>query len=316
MSRREVAVTDYGRRIDFGGTIIPSAGDPGEAMALASAIEGARLEFIGIQDHPYNSHHLDTWTLIAFLAARTERVRFVPDVASLPLRPPAMLAKAAASLDVLTRGRVELGLGAGGFWEGIRAIGGPARRPGEAVVALEEAIRIIRLSFSGERVVSFEGDHYAVRGFHPGPPPAHLIEIWLGGYKPRMLSLVGSHADGWIPSSPYAPPASLPAMQARIDEAARSAGRRPADIRRAYNVMGFVTGGSATGTFEGPVEHWVDVLTTLAVEDGMDTFLYWPSRDAIQQYELFGREVVPGVRERVEQRRTVSSPAVWRTSTT
>ena len=68
---------------------------------------------IGIQDHPYQRRFYDTWTLISYLAARTEKVRFFPDVANLPLRSPVMLAKAAASLDVLTRGRVEIGLGAG-----------------------------------------------------------------------------------------------------------------------------------------------------------------------------------------------------------
>ena len=92
------------------------------SAARRAADEGG-IDLVGIQDHPYQWRYVDTWTLIAWLAARTERIRFFPDVANLPLRPPAVLAKAAASLDVLSGGRVELGLGAGAFWEAIGADG-------------------------------------------------------------------------------------------------------------------------------------------------------------------------------------------------
>ena len=122
---------DYGRELEFGVFPEPVADPPERVERLVRAAEGAGLDLVGIQDHPYQRRFYDTWTLIAYLAARTRRVRFFPDVANLPLRPPAMLAKAAASLDVLSRGRVELGLGAGSFWEAIEAMGGPRRSPGE-----------------------------------------------------------------------------------------------------------------------------------------------------------------------------------------
>ena len=78
-------------------------------------------------------------------------------MANLPLRPPAVMAKAAASLDVLSGGRFELGLGAGGIPDVIASFGGPRRTPGEAVEALDEAIDVIRLLWSEERSVSFDG---------------------------------------------------------------------------------------------------------------------------------------------------------------
>jgi alkanesulfonate monooxygenase SsuD/methylene tetrahydromethanopterin reductase-like flavin-dependent oxidoreductase (luciferase family) len=128
-----------------------------------------------------------------------------PNVVDLPLRPPAVLARAAASLDLLSGGRFELGLGAGAFWDGIEAMGGPGRSRGEAVDALSEAIDVIRALWdvSAPGGVRVDGEYYRVHGAKRGPEPAHEIQIWLGGYKPRMLRLTGTKADGWLPSLSY-----------------------------------------------------------------------------------------------------------------
>src|SRR5438105_15958384 len=91
------------------------------------------FDLVGIQDHPYQRRFFDTWTLLTAIAMRTERITVFPDVANVPLRPPAMLAKAAATLDILSDGRLELGLGAGGFWKGIEAYDGPVRTAAESV---------------------------------------------------------------------------------------------------------------------------------------------------------------------------------------
>ncbi|HEX9373839.1 MAG TPA: LLM class flavin-dependent oxidoreductase [Roseiflexaceae bacterium] len=297
---------DLGRPLAFGGNVDPSADDPNWPLRMSRAVENAGLELIGIQDHPYNARFLDTWTLMATLAQATTRVRFFPNVVNLPLRPPAMLAKSVATLDVLSGGRVELGLGAGALWDAIATMGGPVRTPGEAVAALEEAIQIIRLLWSGERSVSFEGRHYAIKGARAGPRPAHDIGIWLGALGPRMLSLTGRLADGWIPSITYVPPERLPEMQQRIDEAALGAGRRPQDIRRVYNLMGRIAAGPAQGLLDGPVAHWVEQLTRFAVDLGMDTFVFWPTEDRLRQIEIFAAEVVPGVREAVARARGVA----------
>jgi alkanesulfonate monooxygenase SsuD/methylene tetrahydromethanopterin reductase-like flavin-dependent oxidoreductase (luciferase family) len=214
-------------RIALGAFVVPAADDLDGVLAQVRAAEEAGLELIGIQDHPYQRRYLDTFALLAFLAARTSRITLFPDVANLPLRQPALLATHAATLDVLSGGRFELGLGAGAFWDAIAAMGGPKRTPGESVEALEEALAILRAAWSGERSVTFTGEHYTIRGFHPGPRPAHDIGIWLGAYKPRMLRLTGRAADGWIPSLPRFPLEELAAAGARIDEAAERAGRDP-----------------------------------------------------------------------------------------
>lgn len=298
-------MSDYHQEVRFGGNVDPTANDPSLPLRMARAIEQAGLDLIGIQDHPYNAGFLDTWTLIATLLQATELVHIFPNVANLPLRLPAMLAKAAATLDVLSGGRVELGLGAGGFQAGIEAMGGPLRSKGASIDALEEAAQIIKAYWSGE-TVHLAGTHYTVKGARPGPQPAHPIGLWLGVYGPRGLSLAGRLADGWLPSSSYAPPERLPELQQRITDAALAAGRQPQDIRRLYNVMGLITDGPAEGFLTGPVDYWVDELTRLVVEVGMDTFIYWPADDRLRQLERFAAEVVPAVQEQVAQARGVS----------
>jgi alkanesulfonate monooxygenase SsuD/methylene tetrahydromethanopterin reductase-like flavin-dependent oxidoreductase (luciferase family) len=270
---------DYGRPIQFGYFIIPDATQPLRAVDQAVRADAAGIDLIGIQDHPYQHRFHDTWTLLATIAARTQRVTVFPDVANLPLRPPAMLAKAAASLDLLSNGRLELGLGAGGFWDAIAAMGGPVRTPGESVSALAEAIEVIRLVWSGGRGLRFNGRFYQLAGLNAGPPPAHPIGIWIGAYKPRMLELVGRAADGWVPSLGRLTPEDLGEASARIDDAAQAAGRDPAAIRRVLNVGADL-----------PAEDFA----SLALERGFDTFMV-----AEDMRDSFLKELVPKVRELV-----------------
>jgi alkanesulfonate monooxygenase SsuD/methylene tetrahydromethanopterin reductase-like flavin-dependent oxidoreductase (luciferase family) len=289
-------ISRYGRPLEFGLSIVPTSADAELARRLARRADDLGLDLIGIQDHPYQWRFLDTWTLIADLLARTERIRIFPDVANLPLRGPAMIAKQAASLDALSGGRFELGLGAGGFWDAIAAMGGPKRSAGQALEALEEAIHIIRAFWSGERTIAFDGKHYSVRGLHPGPPAAHPIGIWLGLGKPRGLALLGRLADGWVPSLFWATPDLVPELQRRIDDAAEAAGRDPIEIRRVYNIGGTIADGPTRGLLGGPPDHWVETLTGFAQELGFDTFIFWPGDEPEAQLQRFAEEVVPAVR--------------------
>jgi alkanesulfonate monooxygenase SsuD/methylene tetrahydromethanopterin reductase-like flavin-dependent oxidoreductase (luciferase family) len=219
-------------------------------------------------------------------------------VANLPLRPPAVMANAAASIDILSGGRFELGLGAGAFWEGINAMGGPVRSGPESVDALEEAIEVIRLLWSSERSVSFSGKHYSLDGVHPGPAPAHDIGIWLGAYGPRMMRVVGRLADGWIPSLPRMPLEDVKPRAQAIDEAAEKAGRDPSKIRRIANVSGKITESGAAGEWlQGPPEHWVEELSRLHADYGFDGFVMSVEPDdALEQIERLATQVAPAVR--------------------
>jgi alkanesulfonate monooxygenase SsuD/methylene tetrahydromethanopterin reductase-like flavin-dependent oxidoreductase (luciferase family) len=266
--------------VEFGAFVVPDAST--DVLGQVLAVERAGLDLVGIQDHPYQRRFFDTFSLIAWLAARTDRVRLFPAVANLPLRQPAMLAKEAATIDVLSGGRFELGLGAGAFWDAIEAFGGPRRSGPESVDALEEAIAILRACWSGERSVTFEGEHYRVRGMKFGPPPAHPIGIWLGAYGPRMMRLVGRLADGWFPSVPRLPLDEVPGRMRLIDEAAERAGRDPRSIRRIANLGDELT--------LAPSSQVIEVLGALRAQ-GFDGFLVSPT-----QVERFAAEVVPALR--------------------
>lgn len=274
---------DYGHPIRFGIFPVPAATDLEEVWEAVGVADEQGLDLIGIQDHPYQRRYVDTFTLLATIAARTQRVTVFPDVACLPLRPPALLAKTATTIDLLSEGRFELGLGAGSFWPAIEAMGGTSRTPGEALRALREAIDVIRLMWSDEGSVHYDGVHYRLRGVKPGPAGAHRIGIWLGVYGPRALRLLGETADGWLPSIPSMPIDEIDARHQVIDDAARAAGRDPAAIRRLVNVNGSITDGTSGGSFSGPHEQWVEELTDLVTNHGFDSFILWPKENLVEQ---------------------------------
>jgi alkanesulfonate monooxygenase SsuD/methylene tetrahydromethanopterin reductase-like flavin-dependent oxidoreductase (luciferase family) len=296
--------------LSFGLSIVPYADSFQRGRELVRIADEAGIEYVGIQDHPYQARFLDTFSLIATLLAQTSRISFFTDVANLPLRGPAMIAKAFASLDVLSKGRVELGLGAGAFLEQVASMGGPRRGRGESVDALEEAIEVLRLMWSGERIVSFEGRHYRLEEAHPGPVPAHPIGIWLGAFGPRMQRLTGRKADGWLPSLGMLSAAELRAGNELIDSVAEEAGRDPREIKRVLNLQGVIgdtdtalperlpVGYLAGDRLVGPPESWVDTLIGF-VEDGFDTIVFWPVDASPQQVEAFAAEVIPRIRENV-----------------
>lgn len=288
---------DYGHELLFGSVLTPVADRPGEVVAAARIADAAGLDLVSIPDHPYQPGFLDAWATLAVIAAATSRIRVLPNVANLPLRPPAALARTAASLDLLSGGRVELGLGAGAYWDSITAEGGPHRTPGEALAATREAIEILRALWAGGARVHFEGKHYKLAGAASGPAPAHPISVWLGAVGPRMLRLAGAAADGWLPSVPHVPPPRLARGQLIIDEAAEEAGRKPEQVRRLYNLS------PGPGGFpQGLPGDWPEQLAQLTFEVGTSAYLL-PSGHP-ELIRTFAEEVAPATRELVAAART------------
>jgi alkanesulfonate monooxygenase SsuD/methylene tetrahydromethanopterin reductase-like flavin-dependent oxidoreductase (luciferase family)/hemerythrin-like domain-containing protein len=283
----------------FGSFITPSAASPEVAVALAQLSERVGLDLVTFQDHPYLPQFVDTWTLLSYVAARTEVIRLAPNVINLPLRQPVVLARSAASLDLLSGGRLELGVGAGAFWDAIEASGGRRLSAGQAVEALEEAITIVREVWAADVPggVRVHGSHYQVVGAKRGPAPAHDIGVWVGAYKPRMLALVGRVGDGWLPSLSYLTgPEQLAQLNALIDEAAVGAGRDPRRIRRLLNVSGAFANAS-TGFLHGPPDQWAEELAGLVLDYGVSAFIL--GSDDPHMLQVFAQEVAPAVREAV-----------------
>lgn len=292
---------DYGHDLMFGAMLEPERA--ADAVALAVIAEQAGLDAVCLADHPYWPGRLDTFTLLAVIAARTDRVRVFSNLANLPLRPPAMLARTAATLDILSGGRFELGIGSGAqqMWDAIVAEGGPRRGAAESLDALGEAVQLIRTLWTTGPEVWFNGRHYQIAGATPGPVPAHDMNIWVGAYQPRMLGLVGRLADGWILSSPFLPPEQLPAANQIIDVAAVDAGRSPGSVRRIYNIGGEFTS-TGSGFLQGPPRVWVEQLTDLSITEGISGYILYRVESG-NIIRIFADDVAPAVRSAVSTER-------------
>ncbi|ALG09734.1 LLM class flavin-dependent oxidoreductase [Kibdelosporangium phytohabitans] len=289
--------------LQFGFSLTPSIDFAAHDDLVGAAEEGG-LDLVGVQDHPYVPTFVDTFSLIATMLARTTRLRFFPDVLTLPLRPPAMLAKASTSLDLLSGGRFELGIGAGGVWDAITGMGVERLGARQALDALEEAIQILRALWMPDRSVRVRGKYYTLDGTSSGPVPAHPISIWVGAQGPRSLRLTGRMADGWAAPIPsYLHYEKWAEANSVIDEAARAAGRRPEDVLRMSQLVGTITeteGDAEARTGAAPVrgtpDQWARLIARLATEQPFRSFVFWPERQNVKQIELFAREVVPAAR--------------------
>lgn len=135
---------------------------------------------------------------------------------------------------------------------------------------------MIRRLWSGDRGLEHDGEHYRLDGVHSGPVPPHDIGIWVGAYGPRMMDVIGRHADGWLQSSPYLPPDELSQKHAAIDEGAEAAGRDPGRILRIYNVQGRIIDGPTEEWLVGDQDHWLEELGALHHDKRMDGFVLWP----------------------------------------
>jgi alkanesulfonate monooxygenase SsuD/methylene tetrahydromethanopterin reductase-like flavin-dependent oxidoreductase (luciferase family) len=284
--------------MQFGVFIGPTAEDIAGVRQRVLAAEQAGFDFVSIQDHPYVPDYLDAFALIANLLGSTSTLRFITDVANLPLRPAPMLAKAAASIDRLSNGRFELGVGTGRAWPQIERMGGPVWTPGQAIGAMSETIDTLRGAWG------FEPGNEV--GSTPGLSPAHRIGIWVGGRGPRMLDLIGRKADGWIApvSTGYE---TKPAAQERIDASAIDGGRRPGAVGRMIQPVGAVTETPLTtsrprsGPGNRPIrttpEHWARFIAEFAAEERFNAFNFVLESETVDQVVRFGTEVVPAAKE-------------------
>jgi alkanesulfonate monooxygenase SsuD/methylene tetrahydromethanopterin reductase-like flavin-dependent oxidoreductase (luciferase family) len=177
------------KRLLFGVNVSTSAAPDADPVRDARAAEAVGFDFVSATDHPVSSHpSYETWTVLTWIAASTSRVAVATRVLSVPFRAPSIVAKMAESLDRLSGGRLILGMGAGGNDDEARALGVPARPAGEKIVALADAVTVIK-GLWREPSFRYDGAVYRVDGAQIEPKPAHRIPIWLGTFGHRALEL-------------------------------------------------------------------------------------------------------------------------------
>jgi alkanesulfonate monooxygenase SsuD/methylene tetrahydromethanopterin reductase-like flavin-dependent oxidoreductase (luciferase family) len=283
------------------------------SLATALAVEEAGFWGIGLGERFDGS--LAGWTLATALAVRTQRLRFFHTTLNVPYRYPYILAQEAASLDVISGGRVILCLGTG--FEPSRQnylnAGLPFGAPGERFRDMHDAIAILRGVWSGERF-SHKGRFYSVEDVAPSVRPVNgTIPIWVGAGGPRMLRLAGQLADGYMKNLGWGPLDDVRALNDAVSDAARAAGRDPYAVRRVMNGAAFVAHseaelahyhanaprpvGGPQGGLIGSPEQILETLREYRAA-GVDTFnVTFMPEVATEQIARFGRQVLEASRD-------------------
>lgn len=215
---------------------------PAGLTALVQGVERLGYDQVDMFDHvtmahpragraggpyPANMPLLEALTTLAFFAAVTERVGLGTEVLVLPQRQPALVAKQVATVDLLSAGRVRLGVGVGWQEAEYESLGVPFRQRGSR---MDEAIRLMRAYWSDANV-QFAGRHYQADGMAMDPKPRPGTSgppIWMGGTADVALRRVAEQGDGWLANAQ--PPEQAIARIAFIRRHAEAAGRDPAGL--------------------------------------------------------------------------------------
>ena len=300
----------FDRTVLFGLGLENGAHQVSDMLGHARIAEEAGLDFFSVNDHPYFAERVDAYAALGFVLGTTGSIAGAVIMTNLLSRPAPILARTLAGLSAISRGRVILGLGAGGMEQEIVALGLPQLSPGARIRALEEAITVVRALSGGGDPVVFDGEFYQVAGLVPAAEAAP--PVWTGGGGPKALAVAGRLADGWVP--PHAADWRSPVVaRARpvIDQAAAAAGRNPADVGTVYLVAGRITRDpvpladtrDAAGRWSaGSVTQWVEELTSAVLEHGATAFNYLaPPGESISDTTVnrWAGEVVPAVREAI-----------------
>jgi probable F420-dependent oxidoreductase len=308
------------------GCTLPTSGaaaDPAAIGSMAQTAEQLGFDSVWISDHvviperisstyPYSADgafptsatqaYLEPLTTLGYLAGMTRRVRLGIAVLILPYRHPLLTAKMVATLDNLSGGRVDLGIGVGWMREEFEALGQPAEVYTHRGSATDEQLRIFDEVWTRD-IASFDGRFYQFEalGAHPHPVQKPRPPIWIGGHTKPALRRVALHGDGWLPIGGR-PPADLPPAEvaeciARIRSMAAEAGRDPNALRVCFSAT--VDFAATDGRpFSGSVESIAGQLSAY-VEAGVDSLLVSLGRSDPAEYERrlrrFAEEVRPAL---------------------
>ena len=298
------------RHVVFGFGAHGGVDDGPDLLRQARQADEDGLDLFSLSDHPYLGERLDAYATLGFVLGGTRHLAGFANVTNLPTRPPAMLARTVTSLSAISGGRVVLGMGAGGLWDRIAAMGVPRLDPGAAVDAFEEAIVLVKKLSGGGPPVSYQGRHYQVDQIEPAPVAAP--PVWTGSVGPKSLAATGRVADGWLPgrASDWLSE-RFRTSRPIIDEAAAAVGRAPREIRTIFNLPGRVIDRPLATTRDrdgrwlgGAVDQWVEELTGAVLTHGASGFMLFspgggtPDPVSLRRWAL---DIVPAVREAVKK---------------
>jgi alkanesulfonate monooxygenase SsuD/methylene tetrahydromethanopterin reductase-like flavin-dependent oxidoreductase (luciferase family) len=239
----------------------------------------------------YAGGYLEGWTLLAALAARTERIRLGVLVSSNTFRHPALLAKEAVTVDHVSNGRLDLGLGAGWYAPEHEMYGLELGEPAGLVERFREAVEVVDRLLRAEAAVSYEGRHYRLREalFRPGPIQRPRPPLTLGAHRPRMLAIVAEHADRW---NSFGTVEEMRERNARLDEACAAIGRDPRAISRSLYGWASMMPRDPFASVDGFAE-----MVGLYREAGVEQFLIdMPEPSQYPVLERIAQDVVPRLR--------------------
>jgi F420-dependent oxidoreductase-like protein len=230
--------------VDLGVQIEPQFGFKFEdVLAIAKDAEAAGFSRLWLSDHLFlerdsvNTDCLEAWTLLAALAVRTDRIRLGPMVTAQSYRNPALLAKIAAGVDVMSRGRLDFGLGAG--WKELeyRAYGYEFPEAPTRVTQMIETLEICTRMWRDERA-TYHGKHYRIEDALCSPKPVQKpLPIWIGGSKPRVMRAAAKYGHAFNITVSASGPSQLPDRLRDLDAACRSVKRDPKTLLRSAFLM-------------------------------------------------------------------------------
>jgi len=258
-----------------------------EALGFDSVWHADHFQRPSIPEAPF----LEGWTLLAALAALTERVRLGILVTSNTFRNPALVAKMAVTVDHVSGGRLELGLGTGWYEPEHERFGVPFPPPGELVGRFGEAVELIDRLLTRD-VTTWQGRYYAVKEapFRPGPVQRPRPPLTLGAHGPRMLGIVARYADRW---NSYGTVEEIRERNGRLDEACAAIGREPGAILRSLYGWTLKLGADpwqSAGAFAEIVGRYREV--------GIEEFLMEaPHEEQFGVMETIAADLLPTLRE-------------------
>ena len=254
--------------MDLGVQIEPQFGFKFEdVLGIANDADAAGFTRLWVSDHLFlakdavNVDCLEAWTLLAALAVRTDRIRIGPMVTAQSYRNPALLAKIAAVVDVISGGRLDFGLGAG--WKEIeyRAYGYDFPDAPTRVTQMIETLEICTRMWREDRA-TYHGKHYRIDDALCSPKPVQRpLPIWIGGSKPRVMRAAAKYGEAFNITVSASAPTELPDRLRDLDEACRAVNRDPKTLLRSAFLIACV------GTTQERADALVDQLAARAKTD-------------------------------------------------